>query len=239
MRGFGDGAGQAEIPFGLPEHAERVLVLSPHPDDESIGCGGTLAKLAARGSAVDVVFMTGGAQPGDAALEAQRKKEARDAARVLRLHDVQFLGGQDGGLHMQPRLSAPLRQLIEQNDYRVIFCPWPQDDHSDHRATFAILRDALVTSHRVDIALWFYEVWSPLPANRMVNIDSSMQIKTKAIGSHLSQMRQKDYVKLARGLAKIRARSCGAPHTQYAEAFYVCHAFELPDVDKSLKAAVP
>jgi LmbE family N-acetylglucosaminyl deacetylase len=239
MRNFGAGAGSGEISFGLPEHAERVLVLSPHPDDESIGCGGTLSQLAARGSAVDVVFMTGGAPPGDAALEAQRKEEARDAAHVLRLRDVRFLGGQDGGLHLQPQLSAPLEQLIEDNDYRVIFCPWPGDDHSDHQATFAILRDALLASHRAGIALWFYEVWSPLPANRMVNIDLSMQIKTKAIGSHLSQMRQKDYVRLARGLAKIRAQSCGAPHTQYAEAFYVCDASELTDLEKSLQAPAP
>jgi len=234
MRDFGAAAGRAEIPFGLPEHPERVLVLSPHPDDESIGCGGTLAQLAARGSAVDVVFMTGGAQPGDAALEAQRQEEARSAARVLRLRNVQFLGGQDGGLHLQPQLSRPLRQSIEENEYQVIFCPWPRDNHLDHQATFAILRDALVASHRANIALWFYEVWSPLPANRMVDIGSSLLIKMQAIGSHMSQMRLIDYVKLARSLARIRARSCGAPHTQYAEAFYVCDVSELPDVERSL-----
>jgi LmbE family N-acetylglucosaminyl deacetylase len=236
MRDSGAAAGKVEICFSLPEPAERVLVLSPHPDDESIGCGGTLAQLAVRGSAIDAAFMTCGAQPGDKELEAQRKAEARAAADVLGLRHIQFLGGQDGGLHLQPHLSAPLRKLIEQNDYQVIFCPWPRDDQLDHQATFAILHHAVTQPHCGNIELWFYEVWSPLPVNRIVSIDSVVQTKMRAINSHISQMRQKNYVKLARGLATFRAKCWGAPHTRYAEAFFVCDVCTLPEFEISLKA---
>jgi LmbE family N-acetylglucosaminyl deacetylase len=228
---FGADLRAAELRVGLPSLAERVLVVSPHPDDESIGCGGTLAQLSARGSRIDVVFMTAGAQPDDAELEARRKEEARAAARVLRLCNVHFLAGQDGGLHRQSSLSEPLAQLIGRNGYQVVFCPWPCDEHLDHQATFAILRDAVTRSRCAETELWFYEVWSPLPANRIVDIDSAMRTKMTAISSHVSQMRHKDYVKLARGLAKTRARASSLLHARYAEAFFVCGVGDLADFE--------
>lgn len=233
MRDFG--AVAAGIVQGLPERAERVLVLAPHPDDESIGCGGTLKQLAKRGAVIDVVFMTDGAAPGDRAVAAQRQAEARAAARVLGLHDMHFLGGQDGGLRGQPELCAPLERSIERHDYQVLFCPWPHDAHADHQATFALLRDAMGGSRHAAMAIWLYEVWSPLPANRLVDIASSTPAKMQAIGCHKSQMAQKDYVKLARGMARKRARSSGAPRTPYAEAFYVCDVSALADIEQILE----
>ena len=47
--------------------------------------------------------------------------------------------------------------------YQRVFCPWPQDSHDDHRATFAHLRRA-VTENDLNPAIWLYEVWKPLPA---------------------------------------------------------------------------
>ena len=233
MTAFGAERAVTSIRSGLPEPAERVLVLAPHPDDETIGCGGTLAQLAARGSQIDVVFMTAGARPGEAELEAQRKEEARAAARVLRLRDVRFLGGHDGDLNRQRELSNALAQLIGEGNYQVIFCPWPRDEHADHQATYAILSDAAARSQCAEAELWLYEVWSPLPANRIVDISSTMPTKMAAINSHRSQMRHKDYAGLARSLARARARACGLPHTRYAEAFFVCAVGDLPDFERS------
>jgi LmbE family N-acetylglucosaminyl deacetylase len=84
--------------------AVRALVLSPHPDDESIGCGGTIGLMKAAGATVDVLFMTSGEaghpEPPKAelakALLEQRKKEAASACGVLGVDNIFFLGGRDG-----------------------------------------------------------------------------------------------------------------------------------------------
>lgn len=224
MTAFGADPAAADIRSGLPERAERVLVLSPHPDDESIGCGGTLVQLAARGSRIEVMFMTAGT--------AQREQEARAAARLLGLRDVRFLGGQDGGLNVQTGLVEPFMQLIAWNNYQVIFCPWPRDKHLDHQATFAILRDAVNQSTLTDAELWFYEVWSPLSPNRIVDIGPALATKMAAIACHRSQMREKDYVVLARRMAKTRAKASGLPNVLYAEAFSVCGMGDLANFER-------
>lgn len=214
------------IDRGLPAGAERVLVLSPHPDDESIGCGGTLARLAREAAEIDVVLMTSGAAPGDTAMAAQREAEARRAARVLGLTTLHFLGGQDGELHLQHRLYRPIRELLEQNRYQVIFCPWPHDGHSDHTATFRILRRALA-SCRHSTECWLYEVWSPVLANRLVDIDATIDLKIEAIASHASQHRSMDYAENFRGLARYRSLSYFSREVCYAEAFFVCDGNRL------------
>src|SRR5437867_2151033 len=76
-----------------------ILVIAPHPDDESIGCGGTLRLHSARGERVLAVFLTSGELglkrlPREEAWRT-RESEARDAAKILRLADLEFLRRSD------------------------------------------------------------------------------------------------------------------------------------------------
>lgn len=93
---------------------ERVLVVSAHPDDPEFGFGAAVAKLAAEGTEVIYVICTDGSQGGedpevaDAELTATRYQEQRDAAKVLGVRDVVFLGFRDG--HLEPNLE--LRRAI-------------------------------------------------------------------------------------------------------------------------------
>lgn len=93
---------------------ERVLVVSAHPDDPEFGFGGAVAKLAAEGTEVVYLICTDGSQGGedpevpDAELTATRYEEQRNAARVLGVKDVVFLGYRDG--HLAPDLE--LRRAI-------------------------------------------------------------------------------------------------------------------------------
>src|SRR5262245_5051670 len=84
----------------------RVLVRSPHPDDESIGCGGTLRKHALRGDEVRVVFLTSGEKGGHGRPPEEtarvREGEAVAAAAILGLSGVEFWRQQDGGLRVTP-----------------------------------------------------------------------------------------------------------------------------------------
>lgn len=130
------------LTYGAPQNAKRVLVLSPHPDDESVGCGGTLAQLADGGSEIDVVFLTPGSPAGVRSIADVRQREAYDAGAILGIKDLIFLGGQDGKLYSQFALADKLRDMVQQNRYDTIFCPWPYEDHPDHAAAFRMLSRA-------------------------------------------------------------------------------------------------
>ena len=86
----------------------RILAISPHPDDESIGCGGTLRRHVADGDAVRVVFLTSGEKGGrdtDLAKMARlREEEARCAARILELEKIEFWQEPDGALKVRRKL---------------------------------------------------------------------------------------------------------------------------------------
>jgi LmbE family N-acetylglucosaminyl deacetylase len=218
----------------LPNNRHPVLVLAPHPDDETFGCGGTIRMLTESDVVVDVAFLTRGEQgfePGaEQSLEASRQmgevrsQEARAACDVLGVRNVLFLNGSDTRLNEEPQLAESIAELIRSGGYQRVFCPWPQDGHDDHKATFAHLRRAVVEND-LNTAFWLYEVWKPLPANTYVPIDRTIETKRQAIDQYQSQLPQLNYREGFVGLAAYRSLFC--PGSSYAEAFLVCDRREL------------
>src|SRR5437879_6354637 len=97
--------------------ANRVLVLAPHPDDESIGCGGALCLHQQRGDAISVVFLTSGERglPGMAeeSVRSLREAEAASAAEVLGVVGLDFLRLPDQGVaNYIESGAAQLRTLL-------------------------------------------------------------------------------------------------------------------------------
>jgi N-acetylglucosamine malate deacetylase 1 len=202
---------------GLP-NAGRVVVIAPHPDDESIGCGGTLAVLAHRGTKVTVCTVTDGeavASRRDAtAVAAQRRREAEDACGILGLPPPRFLGLADGQLaDDEERLTKLLAPLIDDVEPDVVMLPWPFDAHRDHRAIFRAVERAELGSVT---QLWMYEVWSPLPANRLVDISAVVELKRSAMGAHRADTGFDPEIALA--LNRYRAATGGVAGS-HAEAF--------------------
>jgi N-acetylglucosamine malate deacetylase 1 len=203
-----------------------VLVLAPHPDDESLGCGGTLRLLTQAGAAVDVAFLTRGengvpalqehSERAQARLAVTRESEARAACAILGVREVEFLSGIDGGLSNQPHLAHSLAGLLGEGKYKRIFAPWYGEAHPDHVATFRLLQRA-VRAAEVTPAIWLYEVWTPLAPTDYVPIDATIDAKRAAIEKHQSQLACLDYLNAFLGLAAYRAMFC-AP-AKYAEAF--------------------
>ena len=145
---------------------DRLLVFAPHPDDESLACGGLIQRAQAVGARVRVVFATDGdANPWpqrvierrwrlgpDATRRwaARRGSEARAALKVLGVHedDARFLHWSDQGL--TARLMAhgeesvqQLRQLIRETRPTMVAMPSILDSHPDHSALALMLKAAL------------------------------------------------------------------------------------------------
>ncbi len=118
----------------------NVLVVGPHPDDQELGMGGTIARLAQQGHQVLLLDMTNG-EPTPHGSIPQRQKEWNEAARILgvqrRLLDLP-------NRRVQHSLDARhgVAGVIRQHQASIVFLPFPEDAHPDHRATTRIVEDA-------------------------------------------------------------------------------------------------
>jgi len=166
-------------------HANRVLVLAPHPDDESLGCGGAIARYSQEGATVALmVFSDGGAldeQEGkDEHLAAARAQETQAAAQILGIHQVSFLGLPDGRLdHYRADMRQALQQSLADFAPDLVLCPSPIDGHRDHTA---VARVVLQLHRKVPgWSLAFYELHTPLRPNCLIDISSVITIKEQAV----------------------------------------------------------
>jgi N-acetylglucosamine malate deacetylase 1 len=217
-----------------PPGARADLVIAPHPDDETFGCGGTIRLVAETGTAVDVVFMTRGElghEAGEsispaqqAILAEQRVGEAKEACSALGVRRITFLDGNDTRLREQPHLARDLLTLLSGTPYRRVFCPWKLDGHRDHQATFAHLQTAL-RAYPESVQIWLYEVWTPLGFNVLIPIDRTIAHKRKAMQTYRTQLPQVNYQGSFLGLSAYRSAFC--PPANFAEAFYMCSKEEL------------
>lgn len=207
--------------------SQAILILSPHPDDETFGCGGTVKLLSNSGARLDVLYMTRGElgleTPETATSEAQeqlkevRETEARAACRLLGVRQVDFLDGRDSQLAEQPELAGQIQARLRSGRYNRVFCPWPREKHIDHVSTFRLLQRAL-WDYAKPIQVWLYEVWTPLEQPSVcVPIDLTMDTKRAAIHAYQSQLACLDYLAAFQGLAAFRSLTC--PGSRYAEAF--------------------
>jgi LmbE family N-acetylglucosaminyl deacetylase len=211
------------MPLDRPP-GQHILVLAPHPDDDVIGCGGTLSKHVAAGSHVTSVYLTDGGRGdpecGDPAQVARvRRQEAEAAAEVLELNDLVFLNGPDGALAPVPELIRALQRVLTDRQPDLVYVPFFLDPHPDHRATNDVLA-AVVAAGDFCFRCCAYESWSPLVSNVLVDISTQMPRKLAAVRCYRSQVQQIDYVRLVEGLNTYRTVQFSR-RFQYAEAFYL------------------
>ncbi len=208
--------------------AQRVMVLAPHPDDDVIGCGGTLCKHRMAGDDVSVIYLTDGARGRDHAAPPcpetakERRREAERAAGVLGIRDLVFLEFTDGELSSGAETVTLLLRELERTSPQAVFLPFLQDSHPDHRAANRAFA-AAVRKRKARMDVYAYEVWTPLPANRLVDISSVAGDKEKAIRMHASQALEADYAAAALGMNRFRS----LPVTRgkgFCEAFFFLNA---------------
>lgn len=136
-----------------------TVVVAPHPDDETLACGGAMAHLAALGVAVRVVTVTDGeaSHPMVPDLATTRRAEQRRALDALGVTaPVVHLGLPDGQV---ARHEALLAERLEDplGDAGVVFAPWSADGHGDHDACGRATR---VAAHRAGRRVLAYPVWA-------------------------------------------------------------------------------
>jgi N-acetylglucosamine malate deacetylase 1 len=118
----------------------RILVVGPHPDDQELGMGGTIAKLAAHGHDVLLLDMTNG-EPTPHGSAETRAKEAARAAEILGVRRVAIdLPNRTVTHSVEARHKVA--GVIRKHQAQIVFTPYFQDAHPDHVATTRIVEDA-------------------------------------------------------------------------------------------------
>jgi LmbE family N-acetylglucosaminyl deacetylase len=161
----------------LEEDALRrpSVIVAPHPDDETLGCGGLACRMIALGTPVHFVIVTDGAAshpmiPGPE-LRAIREAEAIEAvARLGGAPDsVSFLGIPDGkAMHHVEAIAVGLADLFARLGPSQVFVPHPEDPMADHVAVHKGALEALrrngapVTVFEYPVWYWFHWPWVPL-----------------------------------------------------------------------------
>lgn len=198
---------------------EKVLVFVPHPDDEAIGCGGLLAKLAMTKAEVKVILVSdgsgGGALPeGSAAL---REGEFLLSLEILGIKDMQIWGLPDGKLESVSALPQKIGLQIRSYKPNIVMAPWYLDMHPDHSVIgYAVKKYA---DEGVVDAL-FYEVWSPLECTHILDITDVIGIKNKAIKCHKTALQYGNYLDGINALATYRGLYLPFERKiKYAEAY--------------------
>ena len=220
---------------------ERVMVVTAHPDDPEFGAGGTVAKLAREGREVTYIIVTNGNKgSGDRQMTPERlakirEEEQRNAARVLGVERVVFLGYEDGEVEdtraLRRDVTREMRRwrpdlIITQNPARTYNL---YASHRDHRTTAGVVLDCVYPLARDHMA--FPELLPEFEPHKVrevylmqwdnphlvVDITETMDLKLKALACHASQIGD-----VAGMEARVRERSAELGRAQgyaYAECF--------------------
>lgn len=218
---------------------KSILVVAAHPDDEVIGCGGSLARHAAKGDTVNIIFLADGESSRIQATSNEkidkRKAMARKAAKIIGCNEPIFLGLPDNQLDTIPFLdlvqsleNAALKFLPE-----IIYTHHAGDLNIDHRlacqATLTAFRpqpnSTVKAIYAFEIASsteWSHSTLSPaFTPNRFHDITAWSDIKDQALVCYESEMRPAPH---SRSLDGVQYRELWRGHSmgfQRMESFEV------------------
>jgi LmbE family N-acetylglucosaminyl deacetylase len=211
--------------------SKKILVIAAHPDDEVLGCGGTIAKHTQQKDQVRVLFIADGENSRDTTHLEQRKKSAQNALKILGATAEGFLDFSDNQLD-----SVPLLQIIQKIE-RTIQTYKPEIVYTHHYGDLNI--DHSLTNRAVMTAcrplpgcsvkeIYAFEVLSStewadeaeqFKPNHFVDIQNFWDKKVDAITEYKAEMREFPHSRSMENLDALSTFRGGSIGVQRAEAF--------------------
>jgi N-acetylglucosamine malate deacetylase 1 len=202
---------------------KKTIVFAPHQDDETFGCGGTIALKHSQGVPVKVVFLTDGhlgrpewVKPEE--IIQLRQQEATNALSNLGIEAsaISFVGEIDGSLSQlenvpRQKLIARLIEILQSFKPEEIYVPYNKDGHPDHEATYELVRSAIEQA-RIEAELLQYPIWAfwRKPSDSTLKKQDIANAYKVFIGSVRQQKKQaiENYKSQIRGLPGVLIDSC-------------------------------
>lgn len=186
------------IKYEMLLSGKKWLVIAPHPDDEAIGCGGTILKAMDYGIQVSILFLTDGEKGGRGEEEKIRQIRRAEAIAIWQEAlgiSVYFSGLADSAIRSDDDSVSNIYRYICHIQPDTIFVPHIMEQHMDHQLSNKLLAGALYKSDKkYEIAA--YEVWTSIYPNVVINITDYYNAKTNLIQQYRSQIEFFDYAEL-------------------------------------------
>jgi LmbE family N-acetylglucosaminyl deacetylase len=205
-------------PVWQPKGGQRILVVAPHPDDEALGCGGTMMQHVAIGDSVHVLTVTDGGRSRAGHLSRDimvqtRRSEAQAASDFIGVRNLHWLGLPEGEWD-DDQLIPELLKHIEDISPDIIYAPTILDYHPEHRRVGHCLAAVVLT----DAVIRIYTLHIPLSHLANIRVDVSREIS--AVGE-LFAIYQTQVSSLLRGLRLRRyaaaLNDCGMAMEEFWE----------------------
>jgi N-acetylglucosamine malate deacetylase 1 len=212
----------------------RILVVAPHPDDEAIGCGGTIRTHVNTGDEVMLVFLTSGEKGGHGREPDEtarlREREACAAAEILGVAETEFWRVPDGAVRCHRAVVDRFRQTLLRWRPSTVFVTHDREAHPDHRAAARIVKQAVGRLNQPDYRpfVFMYEVWTPTERiDHIVDISNVMATKLAAVRAYECQCAVLRFDEAVQGLNRYRGEMHSWPGGDYAEVFRK-YRYDLP-----------
>lgn len=219
---------------------QKVLVIASHPDDEVLGCGGTIAHLIAQGDHVTIAILGEGAtsrserrdQADPAEIEGLRQA-SRAAAHILGVQDVRFFGLPDNRFDTMPLLDVVkiIEELVREVRPAVVYTQHGGDLNVDHGITFRAtmtatrpMQDGSVRElHAYEVASsteWAFAQFEPVfRPNMYVDISATLELKERALAAYSGELKEHPHPRSIKGLRCKAAERGATSGFSAAEAF--------------------
>lgn len=210
----------------------KILIIAPHPDDEVIGCGGTILKHIQKKDEVYCVFFTKYAD-NNSGLILERNKEIDVVSKKLSFTKYFKLEYITATLDKEPlnKLIADVGTVFKEIQPNVVYVPFPGDIHSDHKVVFNAsvactkwfrypsVRKVLCYETVSETDFFISPEINNFSPNLFVDITPFMEKKIEIASIYKSEFGEHPFPRNSRNikaLATIRGASCGS---EFAEAF--------------------
>jgi len=225
--------------------AERVLVIAAHPDDEVLGCGATIARLAKEGAEVHIAIL------GEGVTSRYEKGEKADRKLLEKLHAAcrqvsKLLGAKNLSLHNLPDNkfdTMPLldvvkiiEKIVQEIQPRVVYTHHGGDLNVDHaitaRAVLTATRPVAGCPVRELLAFevpssteWAFQQYEPaFRADVFMDVQATLEAKIKVMALYEGEARPFPHPRSAEALRAIARRWGSVVGVEYAEAFALVRA---------------
>jgi LmbE family N-acetylglucosaminyl deacetylase len=222
--------------------SERILIIAAHPDDEVLGCGGTIARLCKDGHRVTVAILGEGVTSRSVKREEADPKEVENlrrkslkASKILGAADVRFFGLPDNRFDTLALLDVVknIEGLLEEFQPVVVYTHYSGDLNVDHQVTFRAVLTAtrpimggtvtrLLSFEVPSSTEWsFGRIGSQFNPNYFVDVDETLETKIEAMACYEGEVREFPHPRSPEAL-RVLARNRGAAvGMSAAEAFEV------------------
>ena len=209
----------------------KILIIAPHPDDETLGCGGTIAKHANNGDHVTLCIVTTAYAPDwpDEYLKV-RDQQIDNAVKILGIENVIELGYPTVKLDTLPQkdITERLSEVIREVGPDIVYIPFKGDLHRDHRIVFESALVALRPVQSTVQKILAYETLSetewgqalaPFIPTVYNNISTSIEQKIQAFQAYKTELREFPHPRSIEGINSLAKKRGSEINVEYAEAF--------------------